>query len=156
MAWLDQQTFSSDSSGSKQLHEMRRAARTTPRVNRLLEGTSAHVNYGLASGGYVVQQSGRPTSMPHYTAPRQFDHLYTPSGYVNLEATLRSPPPRNSSTPSPWSYNNVISRMAPRQIGQTRRSDIKLDRGVMAGDELQINQPSNDHIDSRTNQPMVF
>jgi hypothetical protein len=46
--------------------------------------------------------------------------------------------------------------MAPRQIGQTRRSDIKLDRGVMAGDELQINQPSNDHIDSRTNQPMVF
>jgi hypothetical protein len=77
MAWLDRQTFSSDSSESQRLHEMRRAARTTPAVNRLLVGASAHVDYGLASGGYGVQQSGRPTSMPHYTAPRQFDNFFS-------------------------------------------------------------------------------
>jgi hypothetical protein len=105
MAWLDQQTFSSDSSGSKQLHEMRRAARTTPRANRLLEGTFAHLDYGLASGGYGVQQSGRPTSMPHYTAPRQFDNLYTLSGYVNLETEFRSPPHVISS---PQAHGHII------------------------------------------------
>jgi hypothetical protein len=42
---------------------MRRAARTTPRVNSLLEGTSAHVDHALASGGYGVQQSGKFTSI---------------------------------------------------------------------------------------------
>ena len=56
-------TPSTNSSESKRLHNLRRAARTTPRVNQLLEGTSAHVDYTLASGGYGVQASDRSTSL---------------------------------------------------------------------------------------------
>jgi hypothetical protein len=94
-------TPSTNSSESRRMHEIRRQARTTLRVNALLEGTSAHVDYTLDSGGYGVQQSGRPTSMPHYTEPRQIDRFYTPSGYRNLSQDLRSPP--TSGSVSPWS-----------------------------------------------------
>jgi hypothetical protein len=93
---LNRQTPSTNSSESRRLHDLRRAARTTPRVNALLEGTSAHVDYGLASGGYGVQQSGRPTSVPHYSAPR----MQTPSSNRNLQNDFNSP-----ETISPWSYN---------------------------------------------------
>ena len=44
MSELGRQTPSTNSSESKRLHNLRRAARTTPRVNQLLEGTSAHVD----------------------------------------------------------------------------------------------------------------
>jgi hypothetical protein len=82
MAELYRQISSSNLSNSRRLHDLRRAARTTLRVNHLLKGTSAHVDYGLFSGGYGVQQSGQTTSVPHYSAPRQFE---TPRNNRNLQ-----------------------------------------------------------------------
>jgi hypothetical protein len=117
---------------------LRRTARTTPRVNVLLEGTSAHVDYGLASGGYGVQQSGRPTSVPHYSAPR----MQTPSSNRNLQNDFNSP-----ESISPWSYNNLMKNTAPEEILRPRRHVYKPAWDHMAGESMSSYTPSNQQFE---------
>jgi hypothetical protein len=128
-AKLGRQTTSTNSEERRRLHELRRAARTSPRVNELLKGTSAHIDYRLGSDGYGVQQSSRPTSLPHYSAPRQFG---TPNSNRNLQNDF------SSGSISPWSYNIVINKADPKEISRPSRYAYKPDSRVhMAGDELQ-------------------
>ena len=132
-------TPSTNSSESKLLHNLRRAARTTPRVNQLLEGTSAHVDYTLASGGYGVQQpSDRSTSLQRLDFMENLRRDFTtPSNNRNLGHDL------TAESISPWSYNNVIRKIGPEPDYAPTRPKYKPDGDMNgAGENLQYNQPS--------------
>ena len=131
-------TPSTNSSESKRLHNLRRAARTTPRVNHLLEGTSAHVDYTLASGGYGVQASDRSTSLQRLEVMDNLRRDFpTPSNNRNLGHDL------TAESISPWSYNNVIRKIGPEPDYAPTRPKYKPDGDMNgAGENLQYNQPS--------------
>jgi len=84
-----------------------------------------------------VQQSARPTSLAHFSAPR----MPTPSSNRNLQNDFNSP-----ESISPWSYNNLMNKPAPKDVLRVNRIGYRADLGFMAGDELQYNSPSNDQF----------
>ena len=153
MAELGRRTPSTNSSESKRLHNLRRAARTTPRVNQLLQGTSAHVDYSLASGGYGVQASDRSTSLQRLEF---MDNLRR--DFPTLSSNRNLGHDFTAESISPWSYNNVIHKMGQPQpeyapIRPKYKPDWKM---YDAGDKLQYNQPSMDQINPNTEIRRIF
>jgi hypothetical protein len=142
---------STNSSESKRLHNLRRAARTTPRVNHLLEGTSAHVDYTLASGGYGVQASDRSTSLQRLDVMNNLRRDFaTPSSNRNLGHDF------SAESISPWSYNNVIRRIAPEPDWAPTRPKYLPDGDMNgAGEILQFNQPSMQQMPANANIKII-
>ena len=99
----------------------------------MLEGTSAHVDYTLASGGYGVQASDRSTSLQRLSVMHDLRRDFaTPSSNKNLGHDF------SAESISPWSYNNVIRRMAPEPDWAPIRPKFKYDNNMKgAGSDMQ-------------------